>query len=166
MGQARISKSDSKQNKRRQKRSSTIKGTASPKRRVRKAQVKYLTWDLATAAIQVAKGLPTESLERVRDSLALSKKEFASVIQISERTMTRRKRERLLPPDESDRVFRFARLVELAASVLGSEDGATEWMKEPNYALGHRSPLEFAKTEPGAVLVENLLGRIDHGIPV
>jgi putative toxin-antitoxin system antitoxin component (TIGR02293 family) len=166
MTQVSASTSGSTKTKRKRESAASRKGKSSPKRRDNKTHVSYLEWDLATAATQVAKGLPTESLERVRGSLALSKKEFASVIQISERTMSRRKGERLLPPDESDRVYRFARLVQLATSVLGSEDDAREWMKEPNFALGHSTPLEYAKTEPGAGLVENLLGRIDHGIPI
>ncbi|MDA1029154.1 MAG: DUF2384 domain-containing protein [Bacteroidetes bacterium] len=125
----------------------------------------FLDWDLPTAASRVAEGLPTQSLEDVRVVLDLSKREFADVIQISERTLTRRQKESVLPADESDRVFRFARLIEFATLVLGDESEAREWMKEPNYALGNSTPLQFAKTEPGAELVEQLLGRIDHGIP-
>ena len=133
--------------------------------RRRESSVSYLDWDLATAARRVAEGLPTYTLEEVRSKLSLSKREFADVIQISERTLTRRTREDTLPPDESDRVYRFSRLIELAAHVLGSEKEAREWMKEENYALGDATPLELARTEPGAGLVEQLLGRIEHGLP-
>lgn len=34
------------------------------------------------------------------------------------------------------------------------------------YALGNKTPLELAKTEPGAKLIEQVLGRIEHGITV
>ena len=126
----------------------------------------YLHWDLPTAAKRVAEGLPVTSLEEVRQVLDLSKREFADVIQISERTLTRRRKESVLPSDESDRVYRIARLVELATEVLGNEDDARQWMKESNVALGNQTPLEFSKSDPGAELVEQLLGRIDQGIPV
>lgn len=64
-----------------------------------------------------------------------------------------------------ERAYRIARLTEIAAEVLGSEGEAKEWMKEPNFALGDQIPLEMARTEPGAALVECLLGQIEHGIP-
>ncbi|MEQ9104898.1 MAG: DUF2384 domain-containing protein [Rhodothermales bacterium] len=126
----------------------------------------YLDWDLPTAARKVAEGLPTYALERVRERLSVSRKEFSDIIQISERTLSRRAKERALPVDESERVYRLSRLMELAARVLGSEDDARDWMKESNFALGGAIPLEYVRTEPGAELVEQILGRIEHGIPV
>jgi uncharacterized protein (DUF2384 family) len=39
-------------------------------------------------------------------------------------------------------------------------------MKEPNYGLGDRVPLELARTEPGARLVEQSLAAIEYGLPV
>ncbi len=128
--------------------------------------MKYKNWDLVTAAQRVAEGLPAYTLERVRTRLSLSKREFADIIQISERTLSRRAKEDTLPVDESDRVYRFSRLIELATDAFGSEEAARDWMKEENYALGNATPLSFARTEPGAELVEQLLGRLAQGIPV
>ncbi|MBO6576834.1 MAG: DUF2384 domain-containing protein [Rhodothermales bacterium] len=125
----------------------------------------YLAWDLPTAARKVSEGLPTGSLEAVRSVLDLTKREFADVIHVSVRTLARRKSEEKLPPDESERVYRVGRLLEYAASVLGGEDAARSWMKESNYALGGVTPLEYVRTEPGAELVERLLGQIAHGVP-
>jgi uncharacterized protein (DUF2384 family) len=39
-------------------------------------------------------------------------------------------------------------------------------MREPNFALGDARPLDLARTEPGARLVERTLSHIQHGIPV
>ena len=126
----------------------------------------YASWDLPTAARRVSEGLSPDALNVVQDRLDLSNAELAHVVHISPRTLTRRKKEERLSPDESERVYRVARLIEIAARVLGSEDEAREWMKEPNYALGEQVPLEVARTEPGAELVERLLGQIEHGITV
>lgn len=123
-------------------------------------------WDLATAAAKVAEGLPVWTLDEVRSRLDLSKREFADVVQISERTLNRRAKETRLSVDESDRVYRLSRLVERAALVLGGSDNARIWLKEPNVALGGAVPLEMARTGPGSSLVDQLLGRIEHGIPV
>ncbi len=126
----------------------------------------YSSWDLPTAAKKVSEGLPTEALSTVQHRLGLSNSEMAHIVQISPRTLTRRKKEERLPPDESERVYRIARLVEIAAGVLGGKEEARQWMKEPNYALGEQTPLEVVRTEPGAGLVERLLGQIEYGIPV
>ena len=123
-------------------------------------------WDLPTAARKVAEGLPTYTLERVRTTLDLSKREFAEIIQISERTLNRRSKEERLSVDESDRVYRLSRLVHRASDVLGGEVQACAWMKEPNVALDEETPLNMARTAPGVTMVEQLLGRIEHGIPV
>lgn len=96
--------------------------------------------------------------------LELSNQELAHVVLISPRTLTRRRKEDRLPPDESERVYRVARLVEVASSVLGGEEEARSWMKESNYSLGDVTPLEYARTEPGAELVERVLRQIEHGI--
>jgi putative toxin-antitoxin system antitoxin component (TIGR02293 family) len=41
---------------------------------------------------------------------------------------------------------------------------AREWFKAPNRALGNTTPFEYADTEPGAREVEDVLGRIEHGV--
>lgn len=128
--------------------------------------VRYADWDLPTAAGRVAEGLPTYALVTVQDRLGLSNRELADAVLISTRTLARRKQEKKLPADESERVYRLNRLVEIAAQVLGGEAEARAWMKEPNFALSDATPLEVARTQPGAELVEQILGRIAHGIPV
>jgi putative toxin-antitoxin system antitoxin component (TIGR02293 family) len=39
-----------------------------------------------------------------------------------------------------------------------------KWLKEPNWQLGGTAPIDFIDTEIGAREVENLLGRLEHGI--
>lgn len=140
-----------------------VKGEKAPKYGAIQGKL-YSTWDLSTAAHRVSEGLPTGSLDTVQTRLELSNKELAEVVLISPRTLTRRKKEKTLPPDESERVYRINRLVEIAADVLGGQVEAREWMKEPNFALGDEVPLSLAKTEPGAQLVERVLHQIEHGI--
>ena len=53
--------------------------------------------------------------------------------------------------------------VALAKASLGGRDVATRWLKRPNRALGGKAPLAVIDTEPGARMVENVLGRIAFG---
>jgi len=127
----------------------------------------YLPSDDASARETIEairRGLPAEAFDWLKKELHLTAAELAEVVHIAPRTVSRRKKEGRLQPDESDRVLRLVRLLQRATDVLGSLDDAREWMQEPNFALGDDTPLQFADTEPGARRVERLLGQIEHGI--
>ncbi|MCC5941365.1 MAG: DUF2384 domain-containing protein [Balneolaceae bacterium] len=126
--------------------------------------VPYISWDWVHAFDQINKGLGTNILKLLQVRLDISNMELSSLLLISPRTLDRRRKESILPPDESERSYRIARLTDLGADVLGSMEKASVWFKEPNYALGNQTPLDLMKTEPGARLVERTLRQIEHGI--
>lgn len=109
-------------------------------------------------------GLPYSALESVRDRLRLSMPETATVLQTPMRTLARRKRERRLQADESDRLYRLARVAAQAVHVLGAEDKAAAWLRRTNRALGGAVPLTLLDTDVGARQVEEVLGRIEFGV--
>ena len=51
-----------------------------------------------------------------------------------------------------------------AVAVLGTPQEARRWFTAPQMALGGVSPLGFCETEPGLREVDQLLGRIEHGV--
>jgi putative toxin-antitoxin system antitoxin component (TIGR02293 family) len=80
-------------------------------------------------------------------------------------TLTRRlSEELLLTPAESDRAVRMARVYANAVEMIGDEEKAIEWLSTPNRALGGEMPLDQLDTDTGARVVEDLLGRIAHGV--
>lgn len=113
---------------------------------------------------QIKKGLPVSSFEKLRKNLDLSEKALSVTVRIAKRTLMRRKREGRFKLDESERVYRIARLYDRAVEVFGDSELAKKWFKEPAWALGDKTPLEYADTELGAQEVEDLLGRIEHGV--
>ena len=121
---------------------------------------------LAPAKIieQVQGGLPVQELKVLRDSLDVPMEKLASKLGISNATLHRRKAQGRLGPAESDRVMRLARLVGKATQVLGGIEAARQWLNSPQFGLGGAVPLDYAETEIGAREVENLLGRIEHGV--
>ena len=80
------------------------------------------------------------------------------------RTLARRRQARKLHPDESDRLYRIARVAGHAVSVFGAEDKAATWLRRPNRALNGELPIRLLDTDVGARQVEDILGRIEHGI--
>jgi putative toxin-antitoxin system antitoxin component (TIGR02293 family) len=96
-------------------------------------------------------------------SADLNLKELAASLDLSPRSLQRRRQEGRLAQHESDRLYRLARIVALAKHYLGDDGAAVRWLKRPNRALGGLIPLNSLDTEPGARMVENVLGRIAYG---
>jgi len=113
-------------------------------------------------ALQV--GLPVQELDDLQASLAVPMEKLVPMLGISKATLHRRKVGGRLGPSESDRVVRFARLMGKAVGVMESEAAAREWLAAPQFGLGGAIPLVYAETEVGAREVEDLLGRIEHGV--
>lgn len=115
---------------------------------------------------QIERGLSYAAFERFQRNTELSFRLLAKVVEVPERTLARRKGAGRFEPDESDRLARisrvFARAIELFEGDTGS---AREWLTSSVRGLGGRSPIEFASTDVGAIEVENLIGRLEHGIP-
>lgn len=116
-----------------------------------------------------ASGL-TQSLS-VKDFEAAWSPHFASAeieeLVIPRRTMARRKAAAtMLAPEEVDRAMRLARIQTRADRVFGEAARASLWLRSPNKRLSGQSPLQVLKHEAGAMLVEEMLVQIDHGIYV
>ena len=112
----------------------------------------------------IEKGLPVSTFTRIGNYLDLPDKELAKIIRVPKSTLAVRKKKGKFSFEESERLYRVQRLFTKAVSVFDDMELAKKWLKEKAYGLGDISPLEFAKTEIGAREVENLLGRIEHGV--
>lgn len=112
----------------------------------------------------VRAGLPYSALEAVREHLGLRVSEAAAALHLPPRTIARRRRARKLRADESDRLVRVARIGALVVAALGAEAKATAWLHRPNRALGGQVPLTLLDTEIGSRQVEDVLGRMVHGV--
>ena len=55
-------------------------------------------------------------------------------------------------------------IMKQAIDIFGSQEKARKWFETPLPALGGKTPLECVKTESGTREVENVLGRIAHGV--
>src|SRR5215212_1516902 len=114
---------------------------------------------------RVEEGLSYSSLERLRQNTALSREEMSELVQIRPRTLDRRKKEGRLHPDESDRLLRTSRVFGGAITLFeGDIESALSWLSSPQRALGGAVPLEMARTEIGAREIEDLIGRLEHGV--
>lgn len=112
----------------------------------------------------VRSGLPPSALETVIDRGVLTRREAERLI-IPRRTLAHRKsRGESLTTDESDKLARVVRVAALAEETFQSEEKAHGWLRDANRALGGERPIDLLETEGGARLVEQILGRIAHGV--
>jgi putative toxin-antitoxin system antitoxin component (TIGR02293 family) len=118
----------------------------------------------ASLAAAIEQGLPINGLKKLTSFLGISPEKAALLLGISTATLNRRIKAGHLASSESDRLIRFARLAGIAAQVMGSPEAGKNWLRTPQHGLGGKIPMEFARTEIGAREVENLLGRIEHGV--
>lgn len=123
------------------------------------------TFDWAQLMSAVRRGLRYDAVERLRDNVSISQEALLGWLQIAPRTLTRRKQQGRFAPDESDRLLRAARVFGRALELFdGDRDAAVDWLFKRQPALGGGLPAEIARTELGAREVENLIGRLEHGV--
>lgn len=117
--------------------------------------------DLITA---VRRGLRVSAVDAIIEELDAPRTKVLPTLGIAKRTLERRKHKGRLLPEESERLYRLAKVLAFAESVLGDKQKARRWLSSPNRALGNVTPLSMLETEAGADEVTNVLGRIEHGV--
>lgn len=108
-------------------------------------------------------GFPPAVVKELMRTSGFTLKELASALDLSPRSLQRRRRSGKLARYESDRLYRLARIVAIANEYLGDHERAMRWLKHPNRALGGLAPIAAIDTELGARQVESILGRVAYG---
>jgi len=114
---------------------------------------------------QVERGFSFKALQTLQGRSGITLSLLASVIGLPERTLARRRASGRLAPDESERLLRISSIFEKAVDLFeGDVAAAVRWLTTPKKALGNQPPLAYSRTELGAREVENLIGRLEHGV--
>jgi putative toxin-antitoxin system antitoxin component (TIGR02293 family) len=71
-----------------------------------------------------------------------------------------------LTVEENDKALRVVRIFEMAARVFGEAAKALSWLRRPNRGMDSVIPIDLLGSETGAMLIEQVLNRIDYGIYV
>jgi putative toxin-antitoxin system antitoxin component (TIGR02293 family) len=121
--------------------------------------------DLRHLLPRLRAGLPYAALVRFQRTSQLPLERITRVARIPARTLARRKAGNKLTGPESERLLRLALVFEKAVGLFdGDAAAARQWLDTPAKALGGPTPLEAAETEVGARAVEDLIGRLEHGV--
>jgi putative toxin-antitoxin system antitoxin component (TIGR02293 family) len=114
---------------------------------------------------QVLHGLPYHALTKFVEVSGFSQQEVTASVDLPTTTLARRKKIGRFSPEESERLARLALLFEQATELFeGNAEAAQAWMRSPHKVLGGKTPTELARTEFGARLVEDVIGRLEYGV--
>ncbi|MCY4042778.1 MAG: DUF2384 domain-containing protein [Candidatus Dadabacteria bacterium] len=112
-------------------------------------------------------GFPYQVYNNLADISGLSKKEVAEAAAIAPATLARRSKTKRFNRDESDRLYRVARVMDAATDFFGGDrEAAMDWLTHPVLGLGDRRPVDMLKTSAEADSVVVLIERLKHGIIV
>ena len=135
------------------------------KKKPAKAAEAQLLHDNRQTALRVEEGLPVTDLVAFGREAGFTVDELARLVHIPTRTYARRvaSKARLKLP-EGERAVRLMRLYDRAKQLFVTHDNTRQWLNTEIPALGWRTPLDFAQTEPGAREVEAVIERIEDGV--
>jgi putative toxin-antitoxin system antitoxin component (TIGR02293 family) len=121
--------------------------------------------DNAAVVVKVEAGVPALDVVAFGREVGLTAEELARLIRIPSRTYARRVAGKTrLKFDEGERAVRIMRLYDLAKRTFGTKERTRRWLNRPLRVLAGRTPLDLARTEPGAREVEAVLGRFEEGV--
>ena len=123
------------------------------------------TRSLARRPVKIkATGLDAQ-LNLLAHQLGVTLKELAALLQLSESTLHRLRRQATLAGSTAERVELLRGVIQHGLRVYGGDESALhDWLRYPLAELDGRTPLKTLTTIAGFTQVNDVLGRIEHGI--
>lgn len=115
----------------------------------------------------IERGFPSKTLKFVvSNTKTIPPEKLFRIFSISRRTVQRHGTmpDQPLNKEQSGRLWKFAEILNTASRVFGGEEAAEGWLNSPALALEQRLPMDLLTTQAGAEIVEQLLGRLEHGV--
>lgn len=125
---------------------------------------RFLNAPLLSRVREVEEGLPVSALRAVADGRTVTLSDLVGIV-ATRRTLDRRLAENdRLSLDESDRLARFAEILDLTTHIIGDRSGAMAWLRSPKRRLDGERPLDLMRTYSGGEAVVNLLNQARYGM--
>lgn len=110
------------------------------------------------------RGIPKLSVENLAGVLDIPMAVMASLLNVSYKTLGRKKRTDFLDELSSSMSIEIASTVAKGISVFEDRDKFNRWLQKENKALKGKKPFELLSTPTGIKLVNQILGRIEEGV--
>lgn len=111
------------------------------------------------------RGVLRSEADLVAGMVGLTDKEMARMLNMSDRNLHRLKPDERLSRDASERLLLLTNLLQHGLDVFDDDANTlADWLRSPIRELNSQSPLQLLDTSTGFGLVDDVLGRIEHGI--
>ena len=110
-------------------------------------------------------GLLRSEADQIAALVGLTDREMAPILNMSERNLHRLNAENRLARDASERLLLLTNLLQHGLDVFDNDvQTLADWLRTPIRELNSQSPIHLLDTTTGFGLVDDVLGRIEHGI--
>lgn len=118
-----------------------------------------------TVIDKARQGVLRAEADQVAVLAGLTDIEMARILNMSVRNLHRLKTDDRLARDASERLLLLANLLRHGLDVFDDDrETLADWLRAPIRELNSQSPLYLLDTTTGFGLVDDVLGRIEHGI--
>lgn len=119
-----------------------------------------------TVISRAREGVVRSISDEVAGLVGLSDNEMAYVLGMTPRNLHRILPDKVFGRDASERLILFRNvLVHALDTFEGNKKVVLQWLRTPISELQGQSPLEMMDTVTGFGLVDDVLGRLDYGLP-
>jgi putative toxin-antitoxin system antitoxin component (TIGR02293 family) len=114
---------------------------------------------------EVRKGIAYNSFTNVVKNIPLTMKEWSDILDLSERTLQRYKKDkRAFDTLQSEKIVQVTLLIRYGMKIFGDEKKFNLWLITENLSIGNVKPKEMLDSSFGIDLLKDELTRIEHGI--
>ena len=109
-------------------------------------------------------GIKKHSVTRLAELMNIPMKDMAVLLNISYKTLGRKKETDTLDSVSSSISIEIAETISKGLSLFEDSDKLSRWLQKENRALEGEKPIDFLSTPTGIKMINRLLGRIEEGI--
>ena len=103
-------------------------------------------------------------LIKLAEELGMSREEIARVVGMTGRNLQRYSNQHKLNEMQYTNMLLLTRLFIRGVDVFGNKDKFGRWLRKPVRSLGMQKPIDLLSSTVGYTVVEQVLGRIEHGV--
>ena len=120
--------------------------------------------DRRTDLIDIArKGIQTKYIEQIQKFTSLSDNELSSILPISQRQLFRYPPDHNLNKEITSHLIQIIELFQKGYHLFGIEKFKI-WIRTSNKILNKNKPIDIMDTSIGIQMIEDVIGRIEHGV--
>lgn len=109
-------------------------------------------------------GIKKQSVTRLAELMNIPMKDMAGLLNISYKTLGRKKETDILDSISSSISIEIAETISKGLSVFEDSGKLSRWLQKENRALQGEKPINLLNTPTGIKMINTLLGRIEDGI--